>query len=357
MTGESPDDAARRNRRARFYWPVQIGAWTAYSVIGFFAASSRYQGSRTDLAAGYACYAVYSIALTDSLRREIRRRGWRTMRPGKMWPRLLASVFAVSAVQTVLIVIVNLAFAGRQSPFVEDKIQIAFVFLGTSGAMAMWMIYYVMFTARWARDEQQAQLKLALREAQLRALEAQINPHFLFNGLNSIRGLVIENPARAQDMITRLSNILRHNLRHDVRHTVPLSSEIGAVTDYLALEGVRFDERLRVRFEVDPAAADVKVPSLLLQTLVENAVKHGIARLPAGGDVVIRASLLAHSVVVEVENSGGLTEAAPEATQVGLANTRERLRILYGGRATLSLAARGVGRVAATAIIPVTATT
>jgi two-component system LytT family sensor kinase len=187
----------------------------------------------------------------------------------------------------------------------------------------------------------------------LRALEAQINPHFLFNCLNSIRALVAENPARAQDMITRLANIFRYNLHREPAHTVPLSSEVEVVGDYLALESVRFEDRLRVKFAISADAGQTKVPSMLLQALVENALKHGIASQLSGGDIVIRADRGPDATRIEVENSGQLGKPdAPEPGGVGLNNTRERLRILYGGRASLELRNRDGGRVVATVLIP-----
>ena len=121
--------------------------------------------------------------------------------------------------------------------------------------------------------------------------------------------------------------------------------------DYLALESIRFEDRLRVRLDIDPDAGKVSIPPMFLQTLVENALKHGIAKLPAGGDLLIRAVLKPSALVVEVENPGQIAEARPEATQLGLANVRQRLRILYGDRASLKLENRD-GRVAATVLIP-----
>jgi LytS/YehU family sensor histidine kinase len=152
-------------------------------------------------------------------------------------------------------------------------------------------------------------------------------------------------------MITRLANILRYNLHRDLMHTVPLESEVEVVGDYLALESVRLEDRLRVQFLIDPEAGKVPIPPMFLQTLVENALKHGVAKLPAGGDLLIRAVLKPGALVVEVENPGQLAEANPEATQLGLANVRQRLRILYGDRASLKLENRD-GRVAATVLIP-----
>jgi LytS/YehU family sensor histidine kinase len=200
-----------------------------------------------------------------------------------------------------------------------------------------WTGVYSQIVRSQRRRDREVQSQLAVRDAELRALEAQINPHFLFNCLNSIRALVLEDPPRAQDMLTRFANILRHNLQRDHTHTASLGSEVEVASDYLALEGVRFEERLRVRLEIDDAAANFQVPTMLLQTLVENAVKHGIAAELSGGVVTIRASLDDGSLLLQVENTGHLSETRPGGKPVGLANARERLRLLYGDRASLQL--------------------
>jgi len=332
------------------YWACQMLGWGAYSGVGLWSASEQI-GWRPALVAGYILYFLYSIALTDQLRREVHRRHWRNAAGGRMWRRLLAAAAVIGAIQTFLITAVDLALEGRASAFTQIR-PLLFTGLGTTAVTVIWVVFYVQLTAKRRHREKEAELLLALREAELRALEAQVDPHFLFNCLNSIRGLVMENPPRAQDMITRLANMLRHNLHDDVRHTVPLSSEVDAVSDYLALESVRFDDRLRVRCSVSPDAGSIPVPSMLLQTLVENAVKHGIAPRPAGGDLAIRATLDPGWLMVEVENTGQLADATADATQVGLSNARGRLRILYGDRATLALTSRGGDRVVATVRIP-----
>jgi LytS/YehU family sensor histidine kinase len=256
----------------------------------------------------------------------------------------------VAAVQTFLVIAIAWMFDGQRSAFLHPATALA-TWAGITVVTVVWTIFYLALTGPRRFREKEIHLQLALREAELRALEAQMNPHFLFNCLNSIRGLVVENPAVAQDMITRLANILRYNLRRDLMHTVPLESEVEVVGDYLALESVRFEDRLRVQIDIDLEAGRVPIPPMFLQTLVENALKHGIAKLPAGGDLLIRAVLKPGALVVEVENPGQLAEAGPEATQLGLANVRERLRILYGDRASLQLKNRD-GRVAATVAIP-----
>jgi sensor histidine kinase YesM len=335
------------------YWSVQAAGWGAYSAIGLWAAAQQI-GWQPALVVGYAAYFAYSILLTDALRREARRRGWLDGPAAPAWGRMLAAGAGIGVIQTILIVAINLAFEGRASVF-TDWHQVFFVWLGTTLATSLWVVYYLSFTAKRRRRDQEARLQLALRNAELGALEAQINPHFLFNALNSIRGLVVENPPRAQDMITRLSNILRYNLRHDVRHTAPLADEVDIVADYLALETVRFEERLRVRMAIATGAGRVPVPSMLLQTLVENAVKHGIAPLASGGDLVIRADVDGARLIVDIENTGQLANAERGATQVGLSNARERLRILYGDTARLDVVNRDDRHVAATLRIPITA--
>jgi LytS/YehU family sensor histidine kinase len=229
------------------------------------------------------------------------------------------------------------------------------MFLWLSVVGNIWVILYFSITSlRHTREARrnETQMKLALSEAELRALESQLNPHFLFNCLNSIRGMVSEDPPQAQDMITRLANILRYNLQRDRRHTVPLASEVEIVSDYLALESVRFESRLRVRIDIDDAAREVPVPPMLLQTLVENAIKHGVEDLPAGSEVSIRTFLDNNTLRIAVENAGSLAEPQPGSTQIGLKNARERLRILYGERAALQLSCFENGRVAATVLIP-----
>src|ERR1017187_3925626 len=330
------------------YWACQLIGWGSYVAVGLsFAAQAL--GWRVSVVVGYVLFFGYSIALTDLLRREIRRRQWLDASPGLVFGRMALAVIAIGVVQTFLIVSVTLMLTGKLTQLSSASPLIS-IWVSVTGADSAWAVFYVAATGPRRYREKEVRLQLAVREAELRALEAQLNPHFLFNSLNSIRALVVENPPLAQDMLTRLANILRYNLHRDLMHTISLASELEAVTDYLALEGVRFEDRLRVVFAIDPAAGQMAVPPMLLQTLVENALKHGIAPLPGGGEIVIRSALERDGIVVEVQNTGQIATPAPGATQVGLANTRERLRILYGDGARLELANRDGNRVESAAV-------
>lgn len=340
------------SRRNVEYWACQIVGWGAYTAF-FLAIAVLNLGWRPVMVIGKVLFFFYSIGLTHLLRREIRRRGWTNLPLLKALARLAAASLAVAALQSGIYIAIDAALEGSRG-MVSEPAGIVYMFLGFAVIASVWSVLYLAVTwLRHSRDarRKEALMKLALSEAELRALEGQLDPHFLFNCLNSIRGMINEDPARSQDMITRLANILRYNLQRDRNHTVPLSSEVEAVSDYLALESIRFENRLRVRLSVDDSVHQFPIPPMLLQNLVENAIKHGVEDLPSGAEVCVRAFRDGEALRVVVENTGALSEGRAASTQVGLANARQRLRILYGDRASLDLAASEEGRVAATLLI------
>ncbi|MBV8843037.1 MAG: histidine kinase [Bryobacterales bacterium] len=337
--------------RKTAYWLCQIGGWGVYSILGF-CFTTWAVGVRMDVAIGYALFFVYSIAFTDWLRREMIRRHWLDDLSFGRVAKLFGMGSLLAVLQTSLIAGISFLFLGRHTEYVTEPIVMLETWWGITWVNGTWIGLYSAITRRRRQREKDARMESALRDAELRALEAQINPHFLFNSLNSIRGLVTENPALAQEMITRFATLLRYNLNRDVGHTVPLSAEAEVVADYLALEQIRLDERLRVQFYIDPKANSVQVPPMLLQTLVENALKHGIGRLPEGGEIRIRAAAEPQTLVLKVENSGQLTGGKIGDSQIGLSNIRERLRLLYGERAGIQLANGDANHVAATVRIP-----
>jgi two-component system LytT family sensor kinase len=171
-----------------------------------------------------------------------------------------------------------------------------------------------------------------LMEARLEALASQINPHFLFNTLNSISSLIRVNPEKARTMITRLARIMRQRLRNQ-EHFTPLREELDFIDDYLSIELVRFGDKLRVLKHIDAMASDMLVPSMLLQPLVENSIKHGISGKVEGGTITLRARRAGDRLVIEVEDDGiGISEADLSSILnkgIGVTNVKERLKVLY----------------------------
>lgn len=195
------------------------------------------------------------------------------------------------------------------------------------------------------------------REARLSALRYQLNPHFLFNSLNAVSTLVLEGNAQAATrMLAQLGELLRTTLDNQAVSEMPLSQEITFTGQYLAIEQTRLGDRLRVEISISPETLDALVPSMLLQPLVENAVRHGIAPLVEGGTIRIHSELSGGQLRISIQNSGiphtRLKEASQPANRIGLRNTAERLKTLYGTEHTFSLQWPEAGGCQVTILLP-----
>ncbi len=333
--------------RPRLYWLFQLVGWTLYGVFGGLLASIFGKFSPI-IVLVEALVAATLIVLSHGLRLFARRRGWARLPLGALLPRLLVA-HALIAVGSMVIIggltalgyrLARPAHAGTGFPWVQ------YVGYAMNVFFVMWLWSTIYFGLHYFDSYQQAdvdkwKLAAAVREAEMRTLKAQINPHFLFNGLNNIRALVLENPARAREMMTHLSDLLRASLQLNAREQVPLARELETVRHYLALEALQLEERLAYTLDVDPGALAVPLPPMTLQLLVENAIKHGIAPRPGGGRVQLAAQLDgAGQLLVTVRNPGRYRPPArpgPDHTGVGLPNAHERLQLLFGPAASLRI--------------------
>jgi sensor histidine kinase YesM len=204
----------------------------------------------------------------------------------------------------------------------------------------MWnCIYFIYHYIEKSRKQQLDTLKLEalVKELELKTIKAHINPHFIFNSLNSIRALVDENPERARRAVTELSNILRSSMQIEKAETVNFEKELNIVKDYLALENMRFEDRLKVVYEIDEDTLDQQVPPMMLQTLVENAIKHGISKQLNGGIVKIVSDFKNSHHELIVQNTGYLNGAISGNEGFGLSSTQNRLHLLYGEKANFEI--------------------
>lgn len=211
------------------------------------------------------------------------------------------------------------------------------------------LLYWIVVVAAWAYADHKrlgaevlaaSELRRQFATAQVDALRMQIHPHFLFNTLHTVTGLLHDDAEAAERMIARLSVFLRHSLAGARNPIVPLSEELEFVRLYLEIEAVRFEDRLQVHYDIDSAAAQVPVPNLILQPLVENAIRYAIARRTSGGHLTIAARVAGSQLEITVTDNGAGADAAPlelHGTGVGLANARARLKVLYGSRQDLAL--------------------
>jgi two-component system, LytTR family, sensor kinase len=336
------------------YWVCQFIGWFG-GATGEIVASVLHS-ERTAFSAWFNLVgACFGIVITHLLRALIWHQGW------FQWPSrkqlLWSIVLCIPAASIYVAMFFPLIWAFdpyKVKP--EENGAVAFAaFFWSYSALVVWCGFY--FGWHYLRHYQQAaldraNLNAALKDAELRALRIQLNPHFLFNALNSIRSLVESNPGRAREAVTLLANLLRGALNSSEQEMVPLCRELAAVKYYLALEEIRFEDRLRTRFEIAPEAQDALVPPFAVQTLVENAIKHGVGAHIDGALIVIEASRRSNFLHVRVGNNPGRLLARNRASGVGLKNLRSRLALHFDGQAELLLREDGPDAVVAELTIP-----
>lgn len=323
--------------RTRAYVACQLGGWGLYALLNALL----YWPAPGFLAGPFAV-SLSAGLLTHVARSRLHLREWTSLPLPALGIRVLATALGLGLVQDLVAFLLGVFVLHLYT--LEQASLRGFVSstLIWSVMMLLWMVlYFAVHAVQRARQAELERWKLeaAAQAAELRFLKAQLQPHFLFNCLNSVRALISEDPARAQEVVTRLSSLLRYALTARGPETVPLERELQVVRDYLDLEGVRLESRLRVREEVEPAALDVPVPAMLVQTLVENAIKHGVGQTPEGGEVAVRARVRDGALWLEVANTATPLPATPrpESNGVGLRNASERLRLLCGAGASLHL--------------------
>ena len=323
-------------RHLALYWGTQLAGWT---LIVFILGLSLWLNDNYKPGQGYGLMLglVIGLASSHTLRAVIRKRRWKSKPIVHALPRMVLYALLISIVAAIVQVVLHDMLFPSLAPFLHGRVLVEGI-INWSILLTVWGVCY--FAYHWfvrGRKEEVRNLRLeaANREGQLAALRAQLNPHFMFNALNGIRALIDEDPARAKQSITQLSSILRNAMSTVKRRTVPLGEELDVVKDYLALEQMRFEERLRTSFEVDQSLEREPVPPMLLQTLVENAVRHGIAKLTQGGEVVIGARRSGGGLVLSVKNTGTYVPGLVSGSGIGLSGTRKRLEMIYGLSASI----------------------
>jgi two-component sensor histidine kinase len=237
----------------------------------------------------------------------------------------------------------------------EDKLELFGIYQNIL-LIALWFLIYIVYHyLQKNRKDQLDRLKLEsmVKELELKTIKSHINPHFIFNSLNSIRALVDENPERARKAITELSNILRSSMQAEKAETVTLQKELSIVEDYLALEHMRFEERLKVQMDIDPDTLGQPVPPMMLQTLVENSIKHGIAKLVNGGIVRIAADFKGDNLELLVQNTGQINGNI-NGDGFGIKSTQDRLNLMYQGKAMFEIRNMDNNMVESKVTMPVT---
>jgi hypothetical protein len=337
---------------SRAYWTCQLLGWGLYGSSQVYNAIATLPVPWERVLLEITLLNVAAVGFTQVLRVFMLRRGWTKLSMRQLLPRsVLASVLLGLVLATAMHFMAVAPLWGLepiQDPALLEAIPppirymdpLTLRIVNWSLAFFIWIALYIGITSvrdRHAAELRQSELTRALQSAELRLLKSQLNPHFLFNSLNSVRALIAEDPSRARDAVTQLAGLLRYTLRSDHEELVTLERELETVGDYLALESLRFGDRMRVELDIAAGARDIRIPVMLLQTVVENAIKHGIAELPSGGVLRVSATLRGNDLHLEVQNPRPANPLPREQQGSGLYNAAERLRLLFESRATLEL--------------------
>lgn len=324
--------------RTRLYWGLQIGGWTLYALIEII--TSLVAAGEQGVSPGRVIFLSYEglscLLLTHIFRQIAVRRNWMESGLTRASLRVIISVMIMSMVMFLLRIPAAYAL-GLYDPVIFTP----GVFLGLSAVYSviffLWTVIYFIYHY-FDRFNKSLKLEASVREIELNNLKSQLNPHFIFNALNSIRALIDEDPVRAKQAVTQLSNLLRSSLSTGKKGLTPLEEELRIVHDYIGLEMIRFEDRLKTDFDIGPESFDFNVPPLMIQTLMENGIKHGISKLKEGGLVQLKTRVNGDRLSIQIRNSGQYIKGVRRNTGgLGLENTRQRLKLIYGDEASFNI--------------------
>lgn len=339
------------------YWTCQILGWSIVSIYWAYTVYTRDNYGLLYTILNYLLDVSIGIFLTHMYRMYALKANWSQLPIKKLLIRVIPSILLLAVLYVLLNNLKWYAYwtfiVGKDVSLSESLIYWDPILLTGLRLMSIWLLAYHLYhyyqkevvTAR-----ENAQLSLIAKQAQLDNLSAQLNPHFLFNSLNSIKSLVIENPNVARRAIDLLSDLLRSSLYEKDKDLIPIKNELSLVYDYIELEKMRFEERLQLKTNIDDDLINYKIPTLSIQLLVENAIKHGIDLKVGGGVVFLEIKKQNGNIHITVENPGVIDQN--KSVGLGLKNLKKRLEIQYKGKASFSLTADKNDHVCAEIIIP-----
>ncbi len=354
-----------QNKRYLF-WTLQLAGWSGWAV-SFYLGVMVWGEPPENYSFYLPIVSIIGMVLTLGLR-VLYHYMWNSHAVRRIFAILAASYIAGLVWMACRAVIFHSLFGDQPGKHADKDWSLLSYFDGAMSAfwvMLVWSgLYFGIKYYMLLQEEKQRGLKIAAmaHQSQLRMLQYQLNPHFLFNTLNAISTLILDKDTDlANSMVTRLSRFLRYTLDSDPMQKVTVTKEIEAIKLYLDIEKVRFDERLRLHFDISPDAETALVPSLLLQPLVENAIKYAVSQSRNGGSIGISAKLSNEQLLLEVADDGpGLDlkyGRMPKGGGVGVSNCRERLRELYGNQQSFRLSTTDPHGLTISILLPVTRAT
>lgn len=315
--------------------------YAIFSIVSWYDAYGSITPKRVIF---FVLEALLCLMVSNWFRLLMKRYRWLSLPIHKLIPSVFFSVFLMALLIYLIGLPITYVLGRLFEPITTLNLTVALdisQILGASFVYAflffLWTVFYFTFHY-FERYNASLKYDATMIEIELNNLKSQLNPHFIFNALNSIRALVDENPSKSKQAINQLSNILRSSLASDKKGLTKFGDELKIVKDYLGLESIRFEERLRTEFDIHPDSQRFLVPPLMIQTLVENGIKHGISKLTPGGVIQLRTFVDKNSLKIHIRNSGQLINGTKRSKGgLGLKNTVQRLKLLYGDEATFRI--------------------
>ena len=337
------------------YWLFQGLGWTLFTGVNIFFALT-YNLFDQQFVLRISLYVVIGFFMSHLMRQVIKRMRLleRNLNLQLVGFVLVSFAFAVlvGTIETHLSILLNLEYREEARFKLLQKI-ISNMFTSFIYLFIWNCIYFIYHYVSESRKNQldNLQLEALVKSLELKTIKSHINPHFIFNALNSIRALIDEDPTRARQAVTGLSNILRSSMQSDQLEIITLKKELDIVKDYLALELIRFEDRLKVVYKIDEETLDHPIPPMMLQTLVENAIKHGIGKQVEGGQITITSNEDVGVYTLRVINSG-ILQMQDGHEGFGLQSTSNQLSLIFGDKALFSITQMDAKQVEAKVIIP-----
>lgn len=325
---QSKDPASRK----RLYWFSQIYGWLFYIVLLGIINQLNKNSNESVLLVNMLVTFALGVSISHVYREVILRLHWLKLSISQIIPRVLLACLFFGCTFLALHTFISEVIIYGSWPHME-ALEIIQLVINLSGMFIIWSLLYFLFhfIQNYKKEEiKNLKWQAAKNEIELNKLKSQLNPHFIFNSMNSIRALVDEDPGKSKDAITKLSNILRSSLLMGKKEVIEFGEELELIEDYVSLEKTRFEERLKVTLDIEADSMKLLVPPMMVQTLVENAIKHGISQLPQGGEVLVRVRKIGSNIDITIINDGKFNKGITHGTGFGLKNTVQRLQLLYG---------------------------
>ncbi len=339
------------------YWKCQIIGWGLVSLYWLYIALNRDDYTIFLAVSNYILDIVISIAITHIYRVFALRYNWSSLGIAKLLLILIPTLLLLASSFMILMNIKWYFFWNHDANFGFLKMLLYWdpVFITGLRMMSIWLLSYHLYSYHKRElhiSKINAQLLATAKQAQLNNLLTQLNPHFLFNCMNSIKSLIIENPTSARRSIDLLSDLLRSSLDQKDNELVLIKEELQLVRDYFELEKIRYENRLEYVIDVDSHVELNKIPKFSIQLLIENAIKHGIDKYIKGGCITIAIASKNDFIQIKVENPGKLN--LNDTSGIGLKNLKERLQIQFDGKAHFVIEEKAENKVTVTMLIPKT---